>query len=168
MEYRREIPQHSASTKGEIMTMRTARILARSQFLLGVLILFAVTVAPAAFQALPTKKAQPPAPMVKGADLFNNYCAACHGPEAKGNGPLANLLKSKPADLTIIARKNGGQFPAAAVRKMIAGDDPSVPLHGTRTMPIWGPIFRDVQADQVPAGVRLDNLVKYLETLQQK
>jgi mono/diheme cytochrome c family protein len=123
--------------------------------------------AAAAPQAVPANKAQAPAPMTKGSDLYSNYCAACHGAEGKGNGPLANLLKSKPADLTQIAKRNGGQFPTAAVRKMVAGDDP-VASHGPRTMPVWGPIFRDIQADQVPAGVRLDNLVKYLETIQQK
>jgi len=129
--------------------------------------LMVTTIASAAPQAVPARKPEVPAPMVKGSELFSNYCAACHGVEAKGNGPLANLLKSKPADLTQIAKRNGGQFPAAAARKMIAGDD-AIASHGPRTMPIWGPIFREIQADQVPAGVRLDNLVKYLETIQQK
>ena len=150
------------------MTKRSGKILGPSLLLLGMMAgLLGVTGAGAAPQATPAQKPAPPAPMVKGADLFNNYCAACHGTDAKGTGPLANLLKSKPADLTLIAKRNGGVFPAAAVRKMIAGDD-AVASHGPRTMPIWGPIFRDIQADQVPAGVRLDNLVKYLETIQQK
>ena len=150
------------------MTSRTGRVLGGSLLLLGVLVTLAAwSGAGAAAKVAPAQKPEPPAPMVKGADLFANYCAACHGLEGKGNGPLANLLRSKPADLTGIAKRNGGQYPAAAVRKMIAGDD-AVASHGPRTMPIWGPIFRDIQADQVPAGVRLDNLVKYLETIQQK
>ena len=70
-----------------------------------------VTWAGAQAQVPPGRKPAPPAPMVKGADLYSNYCAACHGTDAKGTGPLANLLKSKPADLTLIAKRNGGQFP---------------------------------------------------------
>lgn len=150
------------------MTTRLSSILHGSLLVVGMSLLLQMLISVnAAPQTPPTRKPATPAPMVSGAELFSNYCAACHGLEAKGNGPLANLLKSKPADLTQIAKRNGGQFPSAAVRRMIAGDD-AVASHGPRTMPIWGPIFRDIQADQVPAGVRLDNLVKYLETIQQK
>jgi mono/diheme cytochrome c family protein len=117
-------------------------------------------------QALPKGKLERPAPMVKGSDLFANYCAVCHGSDAKGNGPLAPRLKAMPADLTVLARSNGGRFPSEQVRRAIAGDD--VTSHGTRTMPVWGPIFRQIQSDQVPANVRLENLVKYVESIQQK
>src|SRR6266853_745741 len=60
---------------------------------------------------------------VKGPDLFRAHCAACHGSDAKGNGPLASALKAKPTDLTVLAKKNGGQFPSARARKTITGDD---------------------------------------------
>lgn len=119
-------------------------------------------------QTLPKGKVEKPTPIVKGPDLFRGYCAVCHGSDAKGSGPLAPLLKAKPADLTILAKSNRGQFPADRVRRMIAGDDDAVTSHGSRTMPVWGPIFRGIQSDQVPANVRLDNLVKYLESIQQK
>jgi mono/diheme cytochrome c family protein len=118
-------------------------------------------------QKLPKGKLERPVPLVKGSDLFANYCAVCHGSDAKGSGPLAPLLKAPPADLTVLGKTNGGQFPSERVRRTIAGDD-EVTSHGSRTMPVWGPIFRQIQSDQVPANVRLENLVKYLESIQQK
>ena len=104
---------------------------------------------------------------VKGPDLFRAHCAACHGSDAKGSGPLASSLKTKVADLTVLTKNNGGQFPSARVRKTITGDD-VLASHGSREMPIWGPIFHQVEADQDFGNVRLQNLTKYLESIQQK
>ena len=105
---------------------------------------------------------------VRGPDLYHAHCAACHGPEGKGNGPAAAALKTKPADLTILAKNNGGKFPTERVRKFISGDDPSLLSHGSREMPVWGPIFHQIEDDQDLGNVRLQNLIKYLETIQQK
>lgn len=105
---------------------------------------------------------------VRGPDLYRAHCAACHGPEGKGNGPAAVALKTKPADLTILAKNNGGNFPTQRVQKFISGDDPSVVAHGSREMPVWGPIFHQIEEDQDFGNVRLQNLVKYLETIQHK
>jgi len=105
---------------------------------------------------------------VKGPELYHAHCAACHGTGGKGNGPVAPALKTKPADLTVLARNNGGKFPAELARKIISGDDPSLLAHGSREMPVWGPIFHQIEEDQDFGNVRLQNLVKYLETIQQK
>jgi mono/diheme cytochrome c family protein len=105
---------------------------------------------------------------VRGPDLYLAHCAACHGPEGKGNGPAAAALKTKPADLTILAKNNGGKFPTERVQKFISGDDTSLPSHGSREMPVWGPIFHQVEEDQDFGNVRLQNLIKYLGTIQQK
>ena len=104
---------------------------------------------------------------VKGPDLFRAHCAACHGSDAKGRGPMASTLKAKPANLTVLAKNNGGQFPSERVRKTITGDD-VLASHGSREMPIWGPIFHQIEEDQDFGNVRLQNLVKYLESIQQK
>ena len=104
---------------------------------------------------------------MKGPDLFRAHCAACHGSEGKGDGPVASTLKTKPADLTVIAKNSGGKFPSARVLKIISGDE-VLASHGSREMPIWGPIFHQVEADQDFGNVRLQNLVKYLESIQQK
>ena len=104
---------------------------------------------------------------VKGPDLFQAHCAACHGEDASGRGPLASVLKTKVPDLTMLAKSNKGEFPSALVRKIIVGED--VPIsHGSREMPIWGPIFHQIESDQDWGNVRVENLVKYLQTIQQK
>jgi len=104
---------------------------------------------------------------VKGQDLFRAHCAACHGPRGKGDGPLAPALKAKVPDLTLLAKNNGGKFPSVRVRSSIAGDK-LVQSHGSREMPVWGPIFHQIESDQDFGDVRLQNLTKYLESIQQK
>ncbi len=102
---------------------------------------------------------------VKGPDLFRAHCAACHGSDGKGAGPMASALKAKVPDLTVLAKNNGGQFPSARVRKVTMGDDVLL-SHGSREMPIWGPVFHQIEEDQDFGNVRLENLVKYLESIQ--
>lgn len=105
---------------------------------------------------------------VKGSDLFAAHCAPCHGSDGKGRGPVAPALKTKPADLTILSKNNRGKFPAERVRKVIAGDEPSLLIHGSREMPVWGPIFHQIEEDRDFGNVRLQNLIQYLELIQQK
>jgi mono/diheme cytochrome c family protein len=105
---------------------------------------------------------------VKGPELFRAHCAACHGSDAKGDGPVAPTLKTKPADLTVLAKNNQGVFPRQIVLKIISGDDTSLLAHGSREMPVWGPIFHQIEEDQDFGNVRLQNLTKYLESIQQK
>jgi mono/diheme cytochrome c family protein len=105
---------------------------------------------------------------IQGPNLYKAYCAVCHGPNAKGDGPMAASLKTGPSDLTRISSRNGGMFPLAKVRRIISGEDPLAAGHGTRQMPIWGPIFSQVAWDQDLGRVRVDNLAKYLESLQGK
>jgi len=81
---------------------------------------------------------------------------------------MAATLKSKPADLTRLGARNSGKFPLAELRKVIAGDEPTRLSHGTRGMPVWGPIFSQVTRDQDLGRVRIDNLARYLETIQVK
>jgi mono/diheme cytochrome c family protein len=102
---------------------------------------------------------------VEGPDLFRAYCAPCHGIDATGAGPVAPARKAKVPDLTLLSRNNGGQFPAAYVRQTILGDKTAT-AHGSREMPIWGPIFHQVERDMDWGNVRLENLVKYLESMQ--
>jgi mono/diheme cytochrome c family protein len=104
---------------------------------------------------------------IKGPDLYRAHCAPCHGSEGKGNGPMVAVLKVKVPDLTVLAKNNAGQFPAANVRKTIAGDQ-VLQSHGSREMPVWGPIFHQIEDDKDFGNVRIENLVKYLESIQQK
>jgi mono/diheme cytochrome c family protein len=102
---------------------------------------------------------------VKGPDLFRAYCASCHGINAKGTGPAAPALKVRVPDLTLLSSRNLGRFPAAHVREVIVGEQ-VVAAHGSREMPIWGPIFHQVEGDEDWGNVRLENLVKYLASIQ--
>lgn len=102
-----------------------------------------------------------------GATLYTTYCAVCHGAQAKGDGPMAKLLTAKTPDLTRLAQHHGGKFPRAQVDGIISGEMVTAG-HGTREMPIWGPIFSQVSWDMDLGRVRIDNLSRYLETLQEK
>lgn len=73
----------------------------------------------------------------EGKAQYLSSCAACHGNDGKGNGPLSSKLKTKPADLTAFAKKNKGVFPLSAVYEAIDGRD-GIGSHGGREMPIWG------------------------------
>jgi mono/diheme cytochrome c family protein len=102
-----------------------------------------------------------------GRDLFQFYCATCHGRDGKGAGPVAAAIRTPPADLTEIARKNGGRFPRAGIVDFIENGRP-LSTHGPQDMPVWGPIFRALDASDTRAKIRIDNLVSYLESLQAK
>jgi mono/diheme cytochrome c family protein len=103
-----------------------------------------------------------------GAKLFSQYCASCHGAKGTGDGPMSAALKAKAPDLTLIARRNGGVFPLDKVQAAIAGDKPTGLSHGTREMPVWGPIFSQDISDRDYGKLRLYNVAKYLEELQKK
>ncbi len=109
---------------------------------------------------------------------FNNSCAQCHGTDGKGNGPLADMLKSQIADLTALRKNNGGVFPFERVFQIIEGPG-AVKGHGSSDMPAWGQIYNS-KAPQAtgPFGTgsdysafvrgRILALIGYIDTLQVK
>lgn len=100
----------------------------------------------------------------EGRKLFMQYCATCHGSDAKGNGPSARTLKKAPADLTKI-EKVDGKFPTVKVQRIISGDD-MLESHGSRDMPIWGTVLRRNYGPGF-ATLQIYNLTRYLESIQQ-
>ncbi|HET9308915.1 MAG TPA: cytochrome c [Candidatus Sulfotelmatobacter sp.] len=107
-------------------------------------------------------------PSNSGKEMFNSYCAVCHGKDAKGNGPAASAMKTAPTDLTKLATKEGGKYPAAHVAAVLRGQA-STPSHGSQDMPIWGPLFSSLsQGRQGMVQQRITNLVTYIEGLQAK
>jgi mono/diheme cytochrome c family protein len=72
-----------------------------------------------------------------GKSEYYSSCAACHGADAKGNGPVSKEMKTQPTDLTILAKKNNGVFPVNKLHQIIDGRE-LLASHGTREMPIWG------------------------------
>jgi len=115
----------------------------------------------AAAQDAPTKQTTP------GAEVFRTYCATCHGTSARGDGPLASSMKRKPANLTEIAKRNGGEFPADMVFRTIDGRQP-VRGHGGPDMPVWGDAFERSQeaGDQARVKSVIQSLVDYLGSIQ--
>jgi mono/diheme cytochrome c family protein len=102
---------------------------------------------------------------VEGADTFAAYCVSCHGTHAKGDGPAATALKKMPADLTTIAKRNGGKFSSSDVEAVIMGAN-VLASHGSRDMPIWGPVFQTLAPDQSFMKLRVSNLVDYIRSIQ--
>ncbi|MBZ5681927.1 MAG: cytochrome c [Acidobacteriia bacterium] len=103
-----------------------------------------------------------------GKEMFMSYCAACHGKNAKGDGPAAAGLNKTPADLTALAKSNGGKYPALRVTSVLRGEA-TVAAHGTQEMPVWGPLFWKMsQGREGVVQQRIANLNHYIESLQEK
>lgn len=101
-----------------------------------------------------------------GPALFKAYCAVCHGNDATGDGPLATSLKTAPSDLTRIAARNHGVYPRARIERIISGEEQIPGGHGTRAMPVWGPIFSQIAWDEDLGRLRIHNLAEYIGQLQ--
>lgn len=102
-----------------------------------------------------------------GRQTYREYCATCHGENAKGGGPMATALKTPPTDLTTLAKKNGGKFPYEYVGGVVRFGKP-ISAHGSSDMPVWGPIFNMVDFDEMTVRKRVRNLCEYLASLQEK
>ena len=104
-----------------------------------------------------------------GRDLFDFYCATCHGHDAKGQGPVAPALRVPPPDLTRLARDNGGAFPRQRVAMFVTHSRPvPAPAHGTSDMPVWGPVFRGLDPSDALVKLRIANVVDYIASMQEQ
>jgi hypothetical protein len=104
--------------------------------------------------------------------MYEQLCASCHGVDARGNGPVAPLIKIHVPDLTRIAYRDGGEFPTEDVRRIIDGRSDR-PAHGPRDMPVWGWQFYDSQntddsAERARVDAMISRLVDYLRSIQQE
>lgn len=104
-----------------------------------------------------------------GKEMFQAYCAVCHGVDGRGNGPAASALKKAPANLAELTQRNDGKFPELKVIATINGDA-TVAAHGSRDMPIWGPLFASTisHGSQSDVQMRVSNLTAYIKSLQAK
>jgi mono/diheme cytochrome c family protein len=105
---------------------------------------------------------------IQGPALYKAYCAVCHGSDGKSGGSMAQSVKVRPPDLTRISARNGGNFPLARIERIISGEELLPAGHGTREMPVWGPIFSQIAWDQDLGRVRIDNLARYIKEMQVK
>ena len=136
-----------------------------------ILLFCGLIVLPISGTAQKTEVVLAPAPRTSatsGKQMYLAYCAACHGREGKGDGPVATSLKVPPADLTVLSRMNGGKFPSVQVVNAITGRA-GVPAHGSKEMPVWGPIFMTMgHQHESEARLRVANLADYIKSLQRK
>jgi mono/diheme cytochrome c family protein len=106
-----------------------------------------------------------------GAQLFQRFCASCHGLRGEGNGPVAPFFKLMPPDLTRLARRNKGDFPADKIYSIIDGRSYILP-HGSREMPIWGLQFAaaedNFEKQEAQTTLIISKLVEYLRSIQTK
>jgi mono/diheme cytochrome c family protein len=104
-----------------------------------------------------------------GAEIFDRFCASCHGSEARGDGPVSRSLNVAVPDLTTIEVRYG-EFPAAMIRDIIDGRGIDKRAHGTRTMPVWGYEFWVEEGADVTAqrAVReaIAKLVEHIRSVQ--
>jgi len=110
------------------------------------------------------------APTPTGAEDFATYCVTCHGPGGRGDGPQAEELSVRPADLTTLSARNGGTFPMTRVMAKIwgyTGRDGEV-------MPQFAPLldsgnlvlFDGGDGILTPTPLRLVQLGQYVQSLQ--
>ncbi len=104
-----------------------------------------------------------------GEVTYRVYCASCHGPEGRGDGPVAAEMRVKPPDLTRITWRSNGAFPANEVAAAIDGRT-EMRGHGSRSMPVWGYTFQEASkvADQeAEVRAQIELLVAYLRSIQE-
>jgi mono/diheme cytochrome c family protein len=131
-----------------------------------VALLLGAVAEPAPTQAAGGGDAGAVSPVDAGKDAYLRHCAVCHGLEGYGNGPLADAMKIAPSDLTRIAAKHGGEFPAAKVGDVIRNGG-GVLGHGTPGMPAWELYFAEKGKPEA-VRARIGALVAYIESIQAK
>ncbi len=113
---------------------------------------------------IPVNKTNP----TDGKQMYVSYCAPCHGTDGRGNGPAAIALKTRPVDLTALARANDGKYPAIHVNSVLQFGS-TLPAHGSADMPVWGPILGTMEhGNPQSRPLRIANLNAYLKSIQAK
>lgn len=107
---------------------------------------------------------------VEGARVFSFHCAGCHGAGAMGDGPTADLLTIRPANLTELSANAGGAFPTAYVADRIDGTV-NLDAHGG-PMPMFGLILEGaaealaVEGGEIIVPGAIADMIAWLETIQ--
>jgi mono/diheme cytochrome c family protein len=103
--------------------------------------------------------------------MYLKYCGACHGPSGKGDGIAGTFMRTKPTDLTQIAKRNGGEFPFRRTLEIIDGRK-TIRAHGDPDMPVWGEVLDDRMAGDLHRRAMVKGtltlIVDYIESIQGK
>ena len=143
----------------------------RGAILLGALLLSSASLALAQESQTQIKKVPiQRTSATSGAEMFTQFCAACHGPGGKGDGPAAPALKIPPANLTTLTQRHGGKFPDSYVVAVLNYGVHEAKAHGSKDMPVWGDLFASISGGQglgeQQIKLRISNISDYLKTLQ--
>jgi mono/diheme cytochrome c family protein len=106
-----------------------------------------------------------------GQAAYRRYCGACHGMDGEGDGVAATVMRPKPTNLTLLAKKHGGTFPMMTVIKIIDGRQ-RLAAHGESEMPVWGQVLREEKAQTTTGSAEVRGQVQliaqYLASIQAK
>jgi len=106
-----------------------------------------------------------PRAAAEGSTTYVRYCVSCHGPKAKGDGPLSRDLRVPVPDLTTLAARNGGTFPYDRVVRIITKGS-EVRSHGSNDMPAWGTAFTRTEGTEAAVDEAIRKLAQYVWSLQ--
>ena len=132
-------------------------------------LVFAATalVVSAALTAKPQKESAGATQADRGRALYVDYCASCHGASGRGDGPASESFRMRPADLTQLAKQNGGVFVTDRIQRIVDGR--SVKAHGSIEMPVWGDVFKRRHGlDSEGVKARIEAIVQYLRSIQER
>lgn len=107
--------------------------------------------------------------VISGKGQYRTHCAQCHGMDAKGDGPVAPALKTPPADLTMLAKNNGGVFPEDKVLSTIKASSP-IQAHASVAMSMRSSSESGTGAQFTGAEIqqKVKLIADYLKGLQAK
>ncbi|MBI4888458.1 MAG: cytochrome c [Acidobacteria bacterium] len=118
-------------------------------------------------QAEPSGPLTPASVRASGQTTFLQFCAACHGIDGRGMGPVARYLLKDPPDLTHIRSRRDGTFPREALESSLLATGPPATAETQDDMMLWGPLFISMDASTDAARVRVQNLLDFIESIQQ-
>lgn len=119
--------------------------------------------------------AQPVQRIDAGKMEYESHCAICHGENGRGSGEMRKFLTKAPTDLTTMTKRSGGAFPNQLAWEIIDGRTEVGP-HGTRSMPVWGRVYRQEALSEPGAATqpewyvrnRIVALLDYLSRIQER
>ena len=106
--------------------------------------------------------------IANGRNLYMDHCAACHGTNGDGHGPMEHELRTPPADLRLLSRRYGNPLPEDQIARFIDGRA-DVAAHGPRDMPVWGEEvwqYPEGQGNPSQVRVRVAEIIHYLQSIQ--
>ena len=106
-----------------------------------------------------------------GEVLYLENCVSCHGVDATGDGPVAARLSTPPPDLTKIAARRDGEWPALEIMEILSGYSSNILPR--EEMPVVVNLldndmseFDTGNGDPILMPIKLIAIAEYLESLQ--